>query len=93
MAKTKSRKLREHILRNCGRDVTQFRGGNDFSTHIRKSKTKREKLNSAESKYKKQFLRGDKTNGIAFLFAIKQIRDKHILIFLAQGKIMMSVYT
>lgn len=71
MAKTKSRKLREHILRNSGRDVTKFRGENDFSTHVRKSKTKHEKLKSVECKYKKQFLRGDKTNGIAFLFAIK----------------------
>lgn len=51
MAKTKSRKLREHILRNSGRDVTHFRGENNFSTHVRKSKTKLEKLYSAESKY------------------------------------------
>jgi len=73
MAKTKSRKLREHVLRNSGRDVTLMRSENNFSTHVRKTKTKREKLNSKEHKYKKQFLQGDKPNGIAFLFALKSV--------------------
>jgi len=68
MAKTKARKLREHMLRNSGRDVTLVRGENDFSTHVRKTKTKRERLKSAENKYKKQFQRGEHTDGIAFLF-------------------------
>ena len=70
MAKTTSRKLRKHVQRNSGRDVTLMRSENDFSTHVRKTKTKREKLNCKESKYKKQFLHGEKTNGIAFLFAL-----------------------
>ena len=69
MAKTKSRKQRDHMLRNSGRDVTLFRSGSEFSTHERKTKTKREKLNSKESKYKKQFLKGEQPNGIAFLIA------------------------
>lgn len=68
MSKSQSRKQREHVLRNLGRDVTQFRGENDFSTHVRKTKTKQEKLNSRENKYKKQFRNGDQPNGIAFLF-------------------------
>ncbi|WP_075619397.1 hypothetical protein [Paenisporosarcina indica] len=79
MAKTQSRKQREHLFRNSGRDVTQFRGENDFSTHVRKTKTKQEKLNSKESKYKKQFRRGEQPNGIAFLFALKPLRDKHVV--------------
>lgn len=68
MAKTKSRKIREQMLRNSGKDVTLSRGGNDFSTHVRKTKTKRERLESAENKYKRQFRRGDQPDGIAFLF-------------------------
>jgi len=69
MAKTNSRKKRDQLLRNSGRDVTLFRNGNEFSTHERKTKTKREKLNSRDSKYKKQFLKGEQPNGIAFLIA------------------------
>jgi len=68
MAKSRSRKQREHVLRNLGRDVTLFRGENDFSTHVRKTKTKQEKLSNRENKYKKQFRSGDQPNGIAFLF-------------------------
>ena len=73
MAKTKSRKQRDHVLRNSGRDVTLFRNNNEFSTHERKTKTKREKLDKKVRKYKQQFLKGEQTNGIAFLFAKKHL--------------------
>ena len=68
MAKTKARKTREHMLRNSGKDVTLSRGGSDFSTHVRKTKTNDERLMRTENKYKKQFGRGDQPDGIAFLF-------------------------
>jgi len=55
MAKTKSRKQRDHVLRNSGRDVTLFRNGNEFSTHERKTKTKLEKMDNKVHKYKQQF--------------------------------------
>lgn len=71
MAKTKARKQREQLLRYSGRDVTRFRGENNFSTHVRKTKTKQERLNGQENKYKKQFRSGDHPDGIAFLFAMK----------------------
>jgi len=66
MAKTRSRKQREHVLRNLGRDVTQFRGENGFSTHVRKTKTKQEKIISKDNKYKKQFRSGE--NPMELLF-------------------------
>ena len=69
MAKTKSRKAREHAKRNTGRDATLFRGMTDFETYERKTKTKRDQLNSAERKHKKRFQNGDYTDGIAFLIA------------------------
>ncbi|MEC0685696.1 hypothetical protein P8888_22280, partial [Bacillus haynesii] len=43
MAKSKARKKRENMLRNAGRDAALSRGkAPDFSTHVRKTKSRRE---------------------------------------------------
>ena len=73
MTKSKARKRRDHRNRNLGRGVTLITSEIEISTHVRKTKTKREKLNSTETKYRKQFHRGDESDGIAFLFAIKRM--------------------
>lgn len=53
MAKSKARKKRDHIYRTTGKDVTKMRGMKpDFSTHERKTKTKREILMKMEKKHK-----------------------------------------
>jgi hypothetical protein len=69
MAKTKAKKQRKHLLRTTNRDVTSSRGSKvDFSTHVRKTKTKIEKMRKIHTKHKKRNLQEYKNEGDAFLF-------------------------
>ncbi|SES11371.1 hypothetical protein [Psychrobacillus sp. OK032] len=69
MGKSAAQKKRAHQMRNNGKDVTMFRNEVDFSTHLRKSKTKTEKLNQLHTKHKKHFTKGIVPNGNAFYYA------------------------
>lgn len=67
MAKSNARKKRDHIQRNTGRDNTLLRGAQtDFSTHERKTKTKKEAQKRLQNKHKKRFLHDRWDEGIAF---------------------------
>ncbi|MBM7095117.1 hypothetical protein JSY36_05035 [Bacillus sp. H-16] len=55
MSKSKARKKREHAVRNNKRDAALSRGTvTGFSTHVRKSKTKKDTLHRMDSKHKKK---------------------------------------
>ncbi|MCY8009179.1 hypothetical protein MOJ76_12800 [Bacillus haynesii] len=55
MAKSKARKKREHMLRNTGRDAAASRGkAPDFSTHVRKTKSRRDELAKLHMKHKRK---------------------------------------
>ncbi|MCD8510021.1 MAG: hypothetical protein LRY73_09240 [Bacillus sp. (in: Bacteria)] len=57
MAKSKAQKQRAHALRNAKRDVTTSRANDiPFSTHVRKTKSKQEKLIKQVTKHKKRHL-------------------------------------
>jgi hypothetical protein len=79
MAKTKARKQREQLLRTTNRDVTSSRGTKvDFSTHVRKTKTKVEKIRKGYTKHKKRILQKYKNEGDAFYFVgYLFLFDKH----------------
>lgn len=68
MAKSAAKRKRGHQLRNLGKDVTEARNIVDYSTHVRMTKTKKEKLQQSYSKYKKHFTKGIKPNGNAFYY-------------------------
>lgn len=55
MAQTQAQKLRKRLAREGRYDVTQKRGGQEMaiSTLTRKTKTKKEAMDSAHKKYKK----------------------------------------
>ena len=65
MAKSAAKRKRMHKLRTTGKDVTRLRGGLVFSLHVRKTKTKQERLQQMEKKHKKHF-QGPKPDGNAF---------------------------
>ncbi|KQL35942.1 hypothetical protein [Psychrobacillus sp. FJAT-21963] len=69
MAKSAAHKKRSHQLRNTGKDVTTFRNDVEFSMHVRKTKTKKEKLQQYQNKYKKHFQQGILPDGNAFYIA------------------------
>ncbi|MDG5786907.1 hypothetical protein QA612_05340 [Evansella sp. AB-P1] len=55
MSNSKAKRKREHDIRNGGRDVRNSRGMNmNFSTHERKTKTKKEKVVQNIKKHKKR---------------------------------------
>lgn len=55
MVKSKARKKREHMLRNTGKDAAASRGkAPDFSTHVRKTKSRREELAKLHMKHKRK---------------------------------------
>lgn len=55
MAKSKAKKIREHLVRNGRRDPNLNRGfAPEISTHERKLPTLRAKKDKLETKYKKQ---------------------------------------
>ncbi|WP_226674077.1 hypothetical protein [Rossellomorea aquimaris] len=55
MAKSKAKKKRDHQLRNTGRDLSIYRGTTpDFSTMMRRTKTKKESLLKEQTKHKKR---------------------------------------
>lgn len=57
MAKSKAKKMREHIERNGHRNPEQFRGESaSISTHVRKTPSRQEKLRRSENKYKAQIV-------------------------------------
>lgn len=57
MAKSKAKKLREHLERNTGRNPEAFRGdAGVISTHVRKTPTRSEKLARSENKHKSRML-------------------------------------
>ncbi|TQR19504.1 hypothetical protein [Psychrobacillus vulpis] len=66
MAKSAAKRKREHELRNTGKDVSMLRNDVDFSTHVRMTKTKKEKLDQQHRKYKKHFAKGIVPDGNAF---------------------------
>ncbi|WP_332645655.1 hypothetical protein [Lysinibacillus sp. 54212] len=53
MSNSDAKKKRMKLLRNQQKDVTIQRGVADFSTHERKTKTKRESMDKEIKKYKK----------------------------------------
>lgn len=68
MAKSKAKKQRDHLIRTGKRDVTSSRGPHaDFSTHVRKTKTKVETVRKEQIKHKKRFLQDYRDEGDAFL--------------------------
>lgn len=70
MAKSTAHKKRAHQLRNTGKDVSAFRNEIDFSTHVRMTKTKKEKLQHYQTKHKKHFHQGLRyPDGNAFYIA------------------------
>lgn len=69
MAKSMAKRKREHLLRTMGKDVTIMRNEIDFSTHVRKTKTKKEKLQQQLNKHKKHFRQGMIPGGNAFYYA------------------------
>ncbi|WP_391209435.1 hypothetical protein [Psychrobacillus sp. L4] len=69
MAKSAAYKKRTHLLRNTGKDVAAFRSEVGFSTHVRMTKTKKEKLQQYQNKYKKHFQQGLRPDGNAFYIA------------------------
>ncbi len=72
MAKSAAKRKRMHKLRTTGKDVTNFRGEVAFSLHVRKTKTKQERLLQMEKKHKKHF-QGPRPDGNAFLLFISLI--------------------
>ncbi|MGG3574897.1 hypothetical protein ABES25_10645 [Bacillus gobiensis] len=53
MSKSKARKRREHLVRNTGYSKSVHRGIiPDFSTHVRKTPTKKEQLEKMNKKHK-----------------------------------------
>lgn len=66
MAKSIAKRKRAHQLRNTGKDVTKLRNDVDFSTHVRLTKTKKEKLQKLQNKHKKHFQQGLYPDGNAF---------------------------
>lgn len=69
MAKSAAKRKRSHQLRNTGKDVSLFRNEVAFSTYVRKTKTKVEKLQHQQNKYKKHFSTGIIPDGNAFYIA------------------------
>ena len=69
MAKTAAQKKRAHQLRTTGKDVSALRSEVDFSLHVRKTKTKKEKLQQLQHKHKKHFQQGIYPDGNAFSIA------------------------
>ncbi|AJD90325.1 hypothetical protein JMA_10080 [Jeotgalibacillus malaysiensis] len=54
MSKSKAKKQRLHAVRNGRFDVEMKRGTQtEISTHVRKTKTKKEKLDQVRNKHKK----------------------------------------
>ena len=70
MAKSAAKRKRTHLLRNTGKDVTKLRNEIDFSTHVRMTKTKKDKLQHNENKYKKHFQQGQYPDGNAFYICL-----------------------
>lgn len=55
MAKSKARKLRDHIARNGSRNPADSRADQpDFSTHTRRTPTRQDKIHKREQKHKKR---------------------------------------
>ncbi|MER2262969.1 MAG: hypothetical protein ABS934_13235 [Psychrobacillus sp.] len=68
MAKSHAKKKRLYQLRTTGKDVTAVRNDIPFSTHVRKTKTKKEKLHHLHNKHKKHFQPGLYPDGNAFYY-------------------------
>ncbi|SFQ03045.1 hypothetical protein SAMN05421670_0689 [Psychrobacillus psychrotolerans] len=68
MAKSTARRKRDHLIRNLGKDVSLARNEVNFSTHVRMTKSKKEKLQQQYTKYKKHFTEGITPNGNAFYY-------------------------
>ena len=68
MAKSHAKKKRLHQLRTTGKDVSSMRNDIELSTHVRKTKTKKEKLHHLHNKHKKHFQQGLYPDGNAFYY-------------------------
>lgn len=76
MSKSNAKKKRLKFLQTRGKDVTQSRNTTCFSTHERKTKTKKDTL---EQKYKKYRKRYDDSDTSFFLDKIKIVVSIHIV--------------
>jgi hypothetical protein len=84
MAKSKAKKERDHLLRTRGRDVTVLRApGCQFSTHERKTMTKKERSRKSETKHKKRYLQKQHLEDNAFFICNLTIipKDSGIMIW------------
>lgn len=71
MAKSKAKKYRDHIFRTTNRDISSSRGIQvEISTHVRKTKSKKEKWKQDQTKHKKRTLQNYQ-EGDAFLFYLQ----------------------
>jgi len=68
MAKSDARRKRDHLTRNLGKDVSLARNEVNFSTHVRMTKSKKEKLQQQYTKYKKHFTKGQIPDRNAFYY-------------------------
>ena len=68
MSKSAAKRKRAHQLRTTGKDVTIMRNEINFSTHVRKTKTKQEKVQQFHNKHKKHFRQGILPDGNAFYY-------------------------
>lgn len=53
LSESKAKRKRKKLLRQKGLDVTTYRGTVSFSTHERKTKTKKETIEKSMKKHKK----------------------------------------
>ncbi|MBU9723351.1 MULTISPECIES: hypothetical protein [Bacillaceae] len=63
MAKSKAKKKRDHVVRNGGRNATKSRGmAVSFSTHERRTKSKKDTIYKLHNKHKKRSLHQNTTD-------------------------------
>ena len=55
MSKSSAKKKRDKLLQAQGKDVTKSRNSVCFSTHVRKTNTKRESMNQTFRKYRSRY--------------------------------------
>lgn len=55
MARSKAQKARAHKVRNGRRDPALKRGEVDFSTHVRKTPSRQERIDKSERKYSRAY--------------------------------------
>ena len=93
MAKSNAKKKRLHQLRTTGKDVSSMRNEVGFSTHVRVTKTKKEKLLHYNNKHKKHFQQGVHLDGNAFIMFMQLESEKKAFSFeFVKGKQLLALY-